>query len=50
MLMCIPGGRDYQKQVVVMKHVRDTYASITITALTFAANQLSLGMGCIFYC
>ena len=47
--MYIPGGSDYQKQGVVMKHVRGTYASVTITASTFAANQLSVGMECTFY-
>ena len=39
--MCAPGGSDYQKQGVVMKHVRGTYASVTITASIFTANQLS---------
>jgi len=48
--MCIPGGSDYQKWGVVMKHVRGTYASVTVTASTFAVNWLSVGMECTFYC
>jgi hypothetical protein len=50
LLMCVPGGSDYQKQGVVMNHLRGTYALVAITASTVAANQLSVGMECNFYC
>jgi hypothetical protein len=50
LLMCITGGSDYQKQGVVMKHVRGIYASVTVTASVFAANQLFVGMESTFYC